>query len=235
VPASRHRGLRNPDSPSGQGREVFASPACSSVHWLHRTPDVPDSNQEASLNIRLTIVLALSALLALPALAQQPPRMSVESSQALFSVMAAINVCGYDADLFAVQSLALPDSRRSPPGRPIPASSVGVTQHVRILRGSPAGKRLAYPLQLCFARPQHGGRPQAGAAHPGERSASRRIFVLGFLPLLQHFSEAANLDAICSVIVPATTSSSRACASPSVKPWFHRPLPQAQSQRLRPP
>ena len=41
----------------------------------------------------------LCAALALPAWSQQPPRMSVETSQGLFSVLAAINACGYDADL----------------------------------------------------------------------------------------------------------------------------------------
>ncbi len=51
------------------------------------------------------MVFALCAMLTLPAMAQPSPRMSVETSQSLFSVMAAINVCGYDADL--AQSIPL--------------------------------------------------------------------------------------------------------------------------------
>ncbi len=83
---------------------VFASLACNS-YTGSKDWTIHDAFQEARLKTRLSIVLALCAMLALPAMAQQPPRMSVETSQSLFSVMAAINVCGYDADLSQSVSL----------------------------------------------------------------------------------------------------------------------------------
>ena len=62
--------------------------------------------EEACLKTRRTILLSptrslilllMSAALGLPAMAQG--RMGVETSEGLFTVMASINACGYDADM----------------------------------------------------------------------------------------------------------------------------------------
>ncbi len=155
-----------------------------------------DSNQEAPLKTRLSIVLVLCAVLALPAVAQQPPRMSVETSQSLFSVMAAINVCGYDADLGAVDSPAPADSRGSAEGGAIAGGAVGAAQYVRLLRGSPAGQCLAHSLQLCLAGLNMADGPKLELRTKESDLPPDAIFVLGFLPLLQRFNQAANLNAI---------------------------------------
>jgi hypothetical protein len=95
---------------------VFASPARSS-YTGSTDPTRPDALskpwREAPLQTRLTIVLALCALLAWPALAQQPPGMSMESSQALFSVMAAIN------ELKAAAEKGLQQQHQTPAKRPV--------------------------------------------------------------------------------------------------------------------
>ncbi len=113
-------------------------------------------------------------MLTLPALAQQPPRMSVETSQGLFSVMAAINACGYDADLS--QSVPLRQQIRGEVLKAAQSQEAqpALAQHVRFLRGSPAGKCLAHAFQLRLTGIEHRGQPQAGAAHQGERSAAGR-------------------------------------------------------------
>ena len=146
--------------------------------------------------MRPTIVLALCAVFALPALAQQQPRMSVESSQALFSVMAAINVCGYDAEL---------------------SQSVALRQRIReeVMQAAKSEEAQSALRNLCAFYQDH---QQDSASHTlanyvslglnlgdGPKLELRTkeselppdaIFVLGFVPLLQRFNEAANLNAI---------------------------------------
>lgn len=132
----------------------------------------------------------------LPAMAQQPPRMSVETSQGLFSVMAAINACGYDADL---------------------AQSIPLRQQIRgeVLKAAQSREAQSELRRMCAF---YGDHQQESASrtlsnyvslglnlNDGPKLDLRTkesslppdaIFVLGFLPLLQHFSEAANLNAI---------------------------------------
>jgi len=155
-----------------------------------------DSFQEDCLKTRLSIVLALCAAFALPSIGQQAPRMSVESSQPLFSVMAAINVCGYDADL---------------------SQSVPLRRQIReeVLKAAQSEEAQFALRNMCAFYEDH---QQDSAAHTlsnyvslglnmadGPKLGLRTkesdlppdaIFVLGFLPLLQRFSEAANLNAI---------------------------------------
>lgn len=55
--------------------------------------------------VRLTIVVSVCAALLAPAFAQQTPKATLDYSETLFSVMAALNSCGYDQEL--TQSMAL--------------------------------------------------------------------------------------------------------------------------------
>jgi tetratricopeptide (TPR) repeat protein len=141
-------------------------------------------------------VLALCALLSLPALAQQPPSISVETSQSLFSVMAAINACGYDADL---------------------AQSIPLRLRIRaeVLNAAQSPQAQSALRNMCAFYEDH---QQENASHtlsnyislglnmqddPGLALRTKEsnlppdaIFVLGFVPLLQHFAVAANLNSI---------------------------------------
>ena len=190
-----YRRRKNSGLLSSRASRVFASPGRSS-YTGSVDETIRDSSQEAFLKTSLSMVFALCAMLTLPAMAQPSPRMSVETSQSLFSVMAAINVCGYDADL--AESVPLRQQIR---GEVLQAAQsrgcpVGIAQHVRLLRGSPAGQRLAYPLQLRLSGTEHGRWPQLELRTKESDLPPDAIFVLGFLPLLQRFNQAANLNAI---------------------------------------
>jgi tetratricopeptide (TPR) repeat protein len=161
---------------------------------------LPDSLQEAPLKTRFTIVLALGALLGLPALAQQPPRMSVESSQPLFFVMAAMNACGYDAGLS--QSLPLRQKIR---GEVIKAAlSEQAQAALRNLCGfyedhqqdNPSRTLSNYVSLALNMTVNMADGPKLELRTQESDLPPDALFVLGFLPLLQRFSEAANLDAI---------------------------------------
>ncbi len=135
-------------------------------------------------------------MLTLPAMAQQPPRMSVETSQALFSVMAAINACGYDADLS--QSLPLRAQVRG-----------------EVLKAAQSQEAQAALRNMCAFYEDHQqdsasrtlsnyvslGLNMADGPKPELKTLEANlppdaVFVLGFLPLLQRFAEAADLNAI---------------------------------------
>jgi tetratricopeptide (TPR) repeat protein len=144
------------------------------------------------------IVVALCVLLATGAVAQkqQPSRMSVDSSQPLFTVMAAINVCGYDADL---------------------SQSLPLRQQIReeVLKAAKSPEAQSALRNLCAFYEDHlqdtpahtlsnyvalGLNMADGAGLELRTKESElppdAIFVLGFLPLLQHFNQAADLNAI---------------------------------------
>jgi tetratricopeptide (TPR) repeat protein len=141
-------------------------------------------------------VLVIGAIFALPGMAQQGPRLSVETSQGLFSVIAAINACGYDADLS--QSIPLRQQIR---GEVLKAAqSPDAQQELRRMcsfyedhRQENASRTLSNYVALGLNlndSPKLDLRTGEGNLPPDA------IFVLGFLPMLQRFSVAANLNAV---------------------------------------
>jgi tetratricopeptide (TPR) repeat protein len=135
-------------------------------------------------------------MLTLPAKAQQPPRMSVETSQALFSVMAAINACGYDADL---------------------SQSIPLRRQIReeVLKAAQSQEAQSALRNMCAFYADHQqdnasrtlsnyvslGLNMADGPKLELRTAESNlppdaIFVIGFLPLLQRFNETSNLNTI---------------------------------------
>ena len=177
----------------------YLLPRPSTLTLAPQTRRFKDSNQEASLKTRLSIVLALCAMLSLPAMAQ--PRMSVETSQSLFSVMAAINACGYDADL---------------------AQSIPLRQQIRseVLKAAQSRDAQAALRNMCAFYEDHQqnnlSRTLSNYVSLGLNIADGpklelrtkesdlppdAIFVLGFLPLLQRFNQAADLN--CHLAAPS--------------------------------
>ncbi len=151
---------------------------------------------QARLKTRISIVLALGAMLALPAVAQQQPRMSVETSQSLFSVMAAINVCGYDADLS--ESVPLRQQIRAEVLKA--AQSQEAQSALRNLCGfyedhqqDNAARTLSNYVSLALNMADS---PKLELRTKESELPPDAIFVLGFLPLLQRFNQSANLNAI---------------------------------------
>jgi len=138
----------------------------------------------------------VAGILTLPTMAQQMPRMSVETSQGLFSVMAAINACGYDADLS--QSVPLRQQIR---GEVLKAAQSQQAQlelrrmcafyedHQQDNASRTLSNYVALGLNLNDS-PKLDLRTKESSLPPDA------IFVLGFLPLLQRFSAETNLNAI---------------------------------------
>jgi tetratricopeptide (TPR) repeat protein len=159
-------------------------------------PQLQKPGQEVALNTRFLIALALGLALTMPASAQQTPRMSVETSQALFSVMAAINACGYDAGL--EESIPLRKQIRDEVFKA--AQSQEAQNALRIMcayyedhQQENAGRTLSNYISLGLNL----------SDGPGLQLRTREsdlppdaIFVYGFVPLLQRFSQAADLDSI---------------------------------------
>lgn len=129
-------------------------------------------------------------------MAQQPPRMSVETSQSLFSVMAAINVCGYDADLS--QSLPLRQQIRAEvlkavQSREGQSALRNMCAFYEDHQQDNASRTLSNYVSLAL---NMADAPKLELRTKESNLPPDAIFVLGFLPLLQRFSEAANLNAI---------------------------------------
>ncbi len=129
--------------------------------------------------------------------------MSMESSRPLFSVMAAINACGYDAGL--AQSLPLRQKIRGEVLRA--AQSDEAQMALRRMCGfyedhqqDSDSRTLSNYVSLALNMSDS---PKLELRTPEGDLPPDAIFVLGFLPLLRHFSEAANLDAIWQSNRPA--------------------------------
>src|SRR5262245_37151606 len=56
-------------------------------------------------SFRLAFVLSLAGLLAIPSLAENQSNVSLDSNETLFTVLTAINACGYDQELNASDPL----------------------------------------------------------------------------------------------------------------------------------
>jgi len=135
-------------------------------------------------------------MLTLPADAQQAPRMNVETNQALFSVMAAINVCGYDADLS--QSVPLRQQVRDDvlKAAQSPEAQLALRNMCAFYedhRQSDASRTLSNYVSLGLNMADS---PKLELSTGENNLPPDAIFVLGFLPLLQRFNEASNLNAI---------------------------------------
>jgi tetratricopeptide (TPR) repeat protein len=154
-----------------------------------------ESIQEASLKTRLSI--ALCALLTLPAVAQQqPPRMSVETSQSLFVVMAAINSCGYDADLSQSNPLRQQirgEVLKAAQSREAQVALRNMCAYYEDHQQENAQRTLSNYISLGLNMEDG---PKLELRTRESNLPPDAIFVLGFLPLLQRFNQAANLNAI---------------------------------------
>ncbi|HXZ28475.1 MAG TPA: hypothetical protein VEG08_10800 [Terriglobales bacterium] len=142
-------------------------------------------------------MLTLLATLAAPALAQQTPKVSLESSESLFAVLAGINACGYDQELTASDPLRMrlrsevaeaaqaspeaqearkamcdfyADHRANDPSRDL-------AQYVSL------GLNLGEPPKMAPSMREADLPPDAG-------------YVLGFVPVLERFYQAAGLHAL---------------------------------------
>lgn len=159
--------------------------------------------EEACLKTRRTILLSptrslilllMSAALSLPAMAQG--RMGVETSEGLFTVMASINACGYDADMG--QSLPLRARVRDEvlKAAQTPEAQTALRNlcnfyddHLQDTAARTLSNYVSLGLNLADG-------PQVELRTAEANLPPDAIFVLGAVPLLQKLSRAADLDAI---------------------------------------
>lgn len=154
------------------------------------------SFQEASLNTRIPIFFSLLLALATAGAAQAQGHMSVETSEGLFSVMAGINACGYDTGLS--ESTPLRGQIRAEVLQA--AQSAAAQNALRNMCGyyedhqqDTASRTLSNYVSLGLNL-ENNARVQLKTSEANLPPDA--IFVLGFVPLLQKFSQAANLDSI---------------------------------------
>ena len=147
---------------------------------------------------RLIAVCALGALLSAPlAATQQGSDLTLDVSETLFSVGAAMNACGYDADLRSSEPLrqqvrndVSQAIQRSPKGR----SAADELCHFYLdHRQADAARDLAQYVTLAL---NLGAPPQFDLQRREADIPPDGAYVLGVLPLLQHFYLAADLGSI---------------------------------------
>lgn len=141
-------------------------------------------------------ILLVLGLLAVPALAsaQNPSRVTLENSETLFSVLAAINSCGYDQDLAASDPLRARVRERV--ARNAQASPEAVAAHRQLCQfyrdhqQGDASHDLAQYLSLALYLGPPPDFPTLVKAADLPPDVS---YVLGFLPLLTRFYQSVNL------------------------------------------
>ncbi len=137
---------------------------------------------------RTLLLIACSALLVPGAFAQQPAKVSLDTSEVVFSVLTAINTCGYDQELSSSEPVRM--QVRAEVARAIEASSRAqssveeMCRFYRDHRQADAARDLAQYVSLALNL----GEPPAFV--PSAREADLPPdagYVLGFVPLLQRF------------------------------------------------
>lgn len=135
-------------------------------------------------------------LSALPCAAQGPTKASLDVSETLFSIISAINVCGYDQELTASSAIRqqvrteLIEAAQSPQ---VATAAKQMCAFYDEHRQSDASRDLAQYVSLALnLGPAPDFTPKWGEADMAPDAA----YVLGFIPLLKNYAKAANLHGI---------------------------------------
>jgi tetratricopeptide (TPR) repeat protein len=143
------------------------------------------------------VTVVLCALLAVGASGQVTSKATVDTSETLFSVSAAINACGYDQDVAG--STALRGQVRGEVAKAIHASPQAEEAAAKMCRfyhdhqQGDAGRDLAQYISLAL---NLGGRPAFAATLKEADLPPDAAYVAGFPPLLAEFAAATGLHAI---------------------------------------
>jgi len=147
-------------------------------------------------------LLALILLFTVPGWAQTTPKVTLETSETLFSVMAAVNACGYDSELASSDPVrervraevarALATSGASA-SLPATRGSEDLCQFYRDHQQPDASQNLAQYVSLGL---NLNGPPEFSTAVREADLPPDASYVLGLAPLLQRFYRAAGLHAI---------------------------------------
>lgn len=160
---------------------------------------MPASLQEVSLSRRFkcSLYAALFALLAELSPAQNQSPVAMDTSQTLFTVLTAINTCGYDQDLDVSDALRIrvrsevARVRQSSPDAE--SATQAMCQYYQEHQQPDVSKALAQYVSLAlYLNPP----PALTARVKDADMPPDAALVLGILPLMQKFSEAVGLNAI---------------------------------------
>lgn len=160
---------------------------------------MPASLQEVSLSRRFkcSLYAALFALLAELSPAQNQSPVAMDTSQTLFTVLTAINTCGYDQDLDVSDALRIrvrsevARVRQSSPDAE--SATQAMCQYYQEHQQPDVSKALAQYVSLAlYLNPP----PALTAKVKDADMPPDAALVLGILPLMQKFSEAVGLNAI---------------------------------------
>jgi tetratricopeptide (TPR) repeat protein len=151
--------------------------------------------QEARLSCFRKVLFTL-LVSALPCVAQGPTRASLDVSETLFSIISAINVCGYDQELASSTALRqqvreeLVAASESPQ---VAAAAKPMCAFYNDHRQADASRDLAQYVSLAL---NAGPPPEFTPKWSESDMPPDTAYVLGFLPLLKSYAKAARLHDI---------------------------------------
>ena len=152
--------------------------------------------QEARLSFSLRTSAAALLLAALPCAAQGPTKATLDVSETLFSIVAAINVCGYDQELSSSSPLRLQvraDLVKASESPQVAAAAEAMCRFYREHKHNDAAHDLAQYVSLAL---NVGNPPDFAAKWQEADMPDDAAYVLGFLPLLKNYAKAAHLQSI---------------------------------------
>ncbi len=163
---------------------------------LTKAASLPRLLQEARLSFSLRTLIAALILAALPCAAQGPTKASLDVSETLFSIVSAINVCGYDQELSSSSPIRLQvraDLVKASESPQAAAAAQEMCKFYREHRQNDASHDLAHYVSLAL---NVGGPPDFAPKWEEADMPDDASYVLGFLPLLKNYAAAAKLHSI---------------------------------------
>jgi len=152
--------------------------------------------QEARLSFSLRTLLATLILAALPCAAQGPTKASLDVSETMFSVIAAINVCGYDQELSTASPIRVQvraDLVKASESQQAASAAEAMCKFYRDHRQGDSSHDLAEYVSLAL---NVGDPPSFTPKWEEADLPDDAAYVLGFLPLLKNYAAAAKLHSI---------------------------------------
>jgi len=150
-----------------------------------------------TLRFRLALVLAWAGMIAMPLAAQNTSAVTLDTSETLFSILAGMNACGYDAELAASDPLRM--QVRAEIAKNVKASAAAndasqtLCQFYTDHQASDNGRNLAQYVSLAlYTTPP----PELSIKGKDTDLPPDASGVAGFLPFLQKFYTEAGLHAI---------------------------------------
>jgi len=135
-------------------------------------------------------------LAALPCAAQAPTKASLDVSESLFTIISAINVCGYDQELAPSSPIRMQVRARLVKASEypqVPAAADAMCRFYREHQQSDAGHDLAAYVSLAL---NVGNPPDFTPKWQEADIPPDAAYVLGFIPLLQTYASAAKLHSV---------------------------------------